>query len=51
MLSLVLAAIVLAVASLIGFPGAHWGMGAFAVAIIPALMILVILSGRGPDRR
>ena len=49
--SLVLSALLLAVASLIGFPGAHWGMGAFAVSIIPALVVLVILSGMGPDRR
>jgi hypothetical protein len=47
----VLSAIVLAIAALIGFPGAHWGMGAFAVSVIPALIVLVILSGMGPDRR
>ena len=47
----VLAAIVLAIGGLIGFPGAHWGMGAFAVAIIPGLILLVILSGIGQNRR
>ena len=47
----ILAAVLLAIATLIGFPGAHWGMGAFAVSIIPALIVLVILSGMGPDRR
>lgn len=47
----VIAAIVLAIATLIRFPGAHWGMGGFAVSIIPALILYVVVSGIGPTRR
>lgn len=47
----VLSAILLLIGTVIGFPGAHWGMGAFAVSIIPGLIALVVFSGIGPDRR
>jgi hypothetical protein len=46
----VLSAIVLAIGSLIGFPGAHWSLGAFAVAILPALAVYVVFSGIGAKR-
>lgn len=51
MFTFVLATILLAVGALIGFPGAHWGLAPFAVSVIPGLIVLVILSGMGPDRR
>ena len=47
----VIAAVLLGIAGLIGFPGARWGLGAFAVAILPALAILVPGTAMGPKRR
>jgi hypothetical protein len=40
--------IVVAIAAiLLGFPGAHWGLGAFAVAFLPGLVLATIISGTG----
>jgi hypothetical protein len=47
----VLAAVVLGIAVLIGFPGARLGLGGFAVAILPALAIYVVISGLSARRR
>lgn len=37
-------------AVLVGFPGAHWGLGTFAVAFLPALALAVIISSFGKSR-
>ncbi len=45
------AALLLGIATLIGFPGAHWGLGAYAVSIIPALMVMVGITSFMARRR
>jgi len=49
--TLVLAAFVMAVASVLGFPGAGFGLGTFAVAVLPALALMTGLSLIGVPRR
>jgi hypothetical protein len=49
--TVVLAAGVLAVAVVIKVPNAAWGLGGFAVAVLPALALLTIVSGLGATRR
>jgi hypothetical protein len=43
-----LATAVLAV--LLGFPGAHWGLGTFAIAFLPGLVLATIVSALGARR-
>jgi hypothetical protein len=47
----VLALILLALAKLVGFPGATIGMGGFAVAVLPALAIYTAISVVGARRQ
>jgi hypothetical protein len=37
-------------AIILGFPGAHWSLGTFAVAFLPALVLATILSAVGARR-
>ena len=46
----VLALLALGIAILIGFPGAAWGLGGFAVAVLPALLFFTIITGLGARR-
>jgi hypothetical protein len=46
----VLAAIIAIAAILLGFPGAHWGLGTFAVAFLPGLVLANVISGLGKRR-
>jgi len=46
----VLSAVVAVAAILLGFPGAHWGLGTFAVAFLPGLVLATIASGIGKRR-
>ncbi len=48
--TLVLAAIVMVVAVLVGFPGAAYGLGTFGVAVLPALALLVAITALGTRR-
>lgn len=48
--TLVLAAVVMVVAVLIGFPGAAYGLGTFGVAVLPALALLVAITALGTRR-
>jgi len=49
--TLVLAAVIMALAALAGFPGARFGIGTFGVAVLPALAILVVATSLGARRR
>jgi hypothetical protein len=49
--TLVLAAVVMAVATVLGFPGAGFGLGTFGVAVLPALALMTVLSLIGVPRR
>jgi hypothetical protein len=49
--TLLLAAIVMAVATVLGFPGARFGLGTFGVAVLPALAVMTGLSLIGVPRR
>jgi hypothetical protein len=46
----VLALVAGALAALLGFPGAHWTLGTFAVAFLPALALATIVSAIGKRR-
>ena len=46
----VLALLFLALAVLLGVPNARWGLGGFAVAILPALALLTALTALGARR-
>jgi hypothetical protein len=46
----VLAIVVAIVAILLGFPGAGWGLGTFAVAFLPGLVLATIASAIGKRR-
>jgi hypothetical protein len=46
----VIAAIVMVAAKFLGFPGAQLGVGTFSVAILPALALMVIITGLGARR-
>ncbi len=48
--ALVLAVLIGAAATLLGFPGAHWGLGTFAVAFLPGLALATLISGIGKRR-
>ena len=48
--ALVLAALIGAAATALGFPGAHWGLGTFAVAFLPVLALATLISGIGKRR-
>jgi hypothetical protein len=48
--ALILAVIVAVAAVLLGFPGAHWTLGTFAVAFLPGLVLATIISGFGKRR-
>lgn len=48
--TLVLAAVVMVVAVLVGFPGAAYGLGTFGVAVLPALALLVAITALGTRR-
>jgi hypothetical protein len=48
--SLVLAAVIGAVASFAGFPGAHLGLGTIAVSYLPAIALTVLATGMGARR-
>jgi hypothetical protein len=48
--ALVLTVIVAIVAILLGFPGAHWTLGTFAVAFLPGLVLATIVSAMGKRR-
>ena len=45
--TVILAVIVMAAAALLHFPGAAFGVGTFAVAVLPALVVLVAVTSRG----
>jgi hypothetical protein len=49
--TLVLAAALMALAVLVGFPGAGYGVGTFGVAVLPALAVLTIVTGLGARRQ
>jgi len=46
-----LALAILGFGILIGFPGARWGLGGFGVSVLPALVLMVVISGLGARRR
>ena len=48
--AIVVAAVVMAAAVVLKFPGASFGLGTFAVAVLPALAILVLISSLGARR-
>jgi hypothetical protein len=48
--ALVLSVIVAIAAVLLGFPGADWTLGTFAVAFLPGLVIATIVSAMGKPR-
>lgn len=50
MTALGLAVLIGAAATLLGFPGAHWGLGTFAVAFLPGLALATLISGIGKRR-
>jgi hypothetical protein len=41
----------MAVATVLGFPGAGFGLGTFGVAVLPALALMTVLSLIGVPRR
>src|SRR3954470_17777269 len=47
---LVLSVLIGVAATLLGFPGAHWGLGTFAVAFLPGLALATLFSGIGKRR-
>jgi hypothetical protein len=48
--TLLFTVVVGALAALLGFPGAGWTLGTFAVAVLPALLLATILSAVGKRR-
>ena len=48
--ALVLAVLIGAAATALGFPGAHWGLGTFGVAFLPGLVLATLISGIGKRR-
>ena len=48
--TVVLAVVVMAAAATLKFPGASFGLGTFAVAVLPALALLVLASSFGARR-
>ena len=49
-IALVLSIVVAVLAVLLGFPGARWTLGTFAVAFLPGLALAAIVSGIGKRR-
>jgi hypothetical protein len=49
-IALVLSIVVAILATLLGFPGARWTLGTFAVAFLPGLALAAIVSGIGKRR-
>ena len=49
-LALGLTGVVAALAVVLGFPGAAWGLGTFSVAFLPGVMLAAILSSIGVRR-
>lgn len=49
--TLVLAAVIMALAAILGFPGAAFGLGTFAVSVLPGLALMTMISGLGVPRR
>lgn len=49
--TIVLSLVVLAIAVVIGFPLAGWNLGSFAVAVLPALALLTLVTSIGVPRR
>ncbi len=47
---MVIAAIIMVIAKLAGFPGAAFGVGTFSVAILPAVTLMTIITGLGARR-
>ena len=45
--TLLLAAVIMAAAAFVGFPGAGFGLGTFAVAVLPAQALLVVVTSMG----
>lgn len=50
LIALVLTVIVAIAAILLGFPGARWTLGTFAVAFLPGLVLATIVSAMGKPR-
>lgn len=48
--TVVLAGVVMAAATALKFPGASFGLGTFAVAVLPALALLVVVTSLGARR-
>ncbi len=48
--SLIFTIIIGSAAAVIGFPGASFGLGTFAVSYLPAIALTVLVSGRGGTR-
>jgi hypothetical protein len=48
--ALVLAVLIGAAATVLKFPGAHWGLGTFGVAFLPGLALATLISGIGKRR-
>jgi hypothetical protein len=48
--TLVVAAVIMAIAASTGFPGASFGLGTFGVAVLPALVVMVLVTGLGARR-
>lgn len=49
-IALILTAIVAIIAIVVGFPGARWSLGTFAVAFLPGLVLATIVSAMGKRR-
>ncbi|HTL04119.1 MAG TPA: hypothetical protein VL241_00110 [Gemmatimonadales bacterium] len=49
--TLVLAAVCLGIGVLLGIPNTHWGLGGMAVATLPALALLTLITSLGARRR
>jgi hypothetical protein len=49
-LAIALALVIAALAVVFGFPGAHWGLGTFAIAFLPGLVLATIMSAVGARR-
>jgi hypothetical protein len=50
LMAVVFAVIIAVLAILLGFPGARWTLGTFAVSFLPGLVIAVIVTGIGKRR-
>jgi hypothetical protein len=49
--TVVLAAVCLGIAVVLGVPNARWGLGGFGVAVLPALALYTAISALGVPRR